>query len=341
MILLIVRKCVLTKTILFIAFYNYGFGGISTQMISSYEYNRGLVYSIQRYSIHDGPGIRTLIFFKGCQLECPWCSNPESQNPFKEIAFSKNKCKGCSKCVQVCPLDAIDLQASKRINREKCNLCGLCVRYCPNEAYTIFGQWMTVDKLISEAKKDTPFYIKSGGGVTVSGGEPTLQYDFVREFLKECKKNGINTAIESHGYAEWRVFESLAPYVDLFQIDIKHMNSDLHNKIIGIPNQQILNNIKGIAFETGGKIAIRIPIIPGFNDTSENMSAIAGFAQQINSSGNLTMLHILPYHAMGKSKYESLGRIYSMPDTRPPDIDSIKEFIKIFERCGLPVQEGG
>jgi len=310
-------------------------------MSENHEQSKGLVYSIQRYSIHDGPGIRTLIFFKGCQLKCPWCSNPESQHTCKEIAFSASKCRGCGKCAQVCPLDAIDLQAQYRIDRNKCNLCGLCVRYCPYEAYTIFGKWMTVDELVLEAEKDRPFYRKSNGGITVSGGEPTLQHEFVKELFKECKKRGLNIAIESHGYAEWKVFESLAPYVDLFQIDIKHMDSDLHKKVIGVPNQQILSNILGIAFDAKEKVAVRIPLIPGFNDTIENFHAVAEFAQKVNSSGNLTVVHILPYHSMGQSKYESLAREYSMAGTKPPSFDSIEKFLQVFESYGLPAQQGG
>lgn len=310
-------------------------------MIENHEQRKGLVYSIQRYCIHDGPGIRTLIFFKGCQLKCPWCSNPESQNISEEIAFSANKCRFCGKCAQVCPTGAIDLQAQHRIDRRKCNLCGLCVRYCPYEAYTIFGKWMTVEELVQEAEKDRPFYRKSGGGITVSGGEPTLQHEYVNEFLKECKNRELDTAIESHGYAQWQIYESLAPFIDLFQIDIKHMDSDLHNKVMGVPNQQVLSNIKDIAFKAGKKIAIRIPLIPGFNDTHENIHAVAEFAKLVNSSGNLTMIHILPYHGMGQSKYEFLDRPYSMADTKPPSTDSIQRILQVFESYGLPVQEGG
>jgi pyruvate formate lyase activating enzyme len=200
---------------------------------------------------------------------------------------------------------------------------------------------MTVDELIHEAEKDRPFYRKSGGGITVSGGEPTLQHEFLKEFLGECKERGLNTAIESHGYVEWPVLETLVPYIDLFQIDIKHMDSDLHNKVVGVPNDQILSNIKDIALKVNKKVAIRIPLIPGFNDTDENIYAVAEFARQVNSSGNLTMVHILPYHAFGQSKYESLDRVYSMTDTKPPNDDSIKKILQIFESYGLPVQQGG
>lgn len=305
------------------------------------EQIKGLVYSIQRYSIHDGPGIRTLIFFKGCQLKCPWCSNPESQYSCKEISFSMSKCRHCGKCALVCPVGAIDLQAQHRIDRSKCDRCGLCVRYCPNDAYTIFGKWMTVDELASEAEKDQPFYRTSGGGITVSGGEPTLQYEFVKEFLKECKARGMHTAIESHAYAEWQVFEGLAPYLDLFQIDVKHMDAGIHEKVTGVPNDKILKNIMSLAVDAGKKVAIRIPLIPGFNDTGENMKAAAEFAQQVNSSGNLTMVHILPYHGMGQSKYEALDREYSMTGTRPPDADSVNKFLNILKSYDLPAQQGG
>lgn len=305
------------------------------------EKNKGLVYSIQRYSIHDGPGIRTLIFFKGCQMKCPWCSNPESQNSCREIAFSAGKCRDCGKCAKVCAPGAIDLQAQNRIDRSKCDLCGLCVRSCPNEAYTIFGKWMTVDELIAEVEKDRPFYRKSGGGITVSGGEPTLQYEFIREFLKECKNRGLDTAIETHGYAQWNIIESLAPYIDLFQTDIKHMNSELHEKVTGYPNNQILNNIRSLAIDAKKKVAIRIPLIPGFNDTDENIQAVAEFARQINAGGYLHMVHILPYHAMGQSKYEALDRIYSMKGVRTPDAGNVMRFVNMLKSYGLPAQQGG
>jgi len=302
---------------------------------------RGLVYSIQRYCIHDGPGIRTTVFFKGCQLVCPWCANPESQLPETEIACSESKCTGCGYCINVCPNVAITLDEKAQLDREKCDLCGKCVRACIREAWQIYGKYYSVDDIIAEIEKDMPFYRKSGGGVTFSGGEPTLQPDFLFVALKKCKEKDIHSAIESHGAAPFSYYIEIAPYTDLFLIDVKHMDSDKHKEYVGVGNEKILENIRMLAAEHDKKVMLRVPLIPGFNDDLENIEKTGKFAKEIAKSGNLTTVNILPYHAMGKGKYKMLSKEYAMQETKPPTQQAIDEIIGIFKELGLPVEQGG
>lgn len=301
----------------------------------------GFIYSIQRYCIHDGPGIRTNIFLKGCQLKCPWCANPESQQDRKEISFAAHKCAQCGLCTQKCPREALDLSQKERIDLEKCNFCGICVRYCPQECYQIFGREVTVEELLFEAEKDLPYYKNSGGGITVSGGEPTLQWEFLELFLKACKEKGLDTAMETHGYASYSVMERLAPFVDHFLIDVKHMNSALHERVVGVPNGRILDNIRRLSKSLEKEVALRIPCILGFNMEEENRRAIREFAQEIAGTGNLHMIHLLPYHNLGMGKYEALGREYSMEELSPMKEEELLGYEEELREAGLPVIIGG
>lgn len=303
---------------------------------------KGKIYSIQRYCIHDGQGIRTTVFFKGCQLRCPWCANPESQNMGVELGFYEHKCINCKTCFGKCPHGALDLQIQGRIDREKCTMCGLCERYCAQECYQIYGKEISADILLEEVMKDVPFYRNSGGGVTVSGGEPTLQADFLIRFLTLCKQNGLDTAVESHAYAEEEVFRKLTNCVDHFLLDIKHMDSTIHEEAVGVSNKKILRNIQMLGEEYRCDISLRMPFIPGFNDTKENIFLLGEFAKRIKEKGRLTMVHLLPYHSMGKSKYQALARLYEMDMTFVPD-NSVLEYWKTFleTQFGIPVTIGG
>lgn len=265
---------------------------------------KGLVSDIQRFSIHDGPGIRTLVFMKGCPLGCLWCSNPESQNRTMEIAFVESNCIGCGKCYEVCGLDAID-EHTFEIDRGICDNCGKCVEVCPGNAKKMIGRWYCVPELIREVERDRIFYRNSGGGVTVSGGEPSLQHKFVSSFLKKCQELNLDTAVETCGYAKWEHLRPIIGYSNLVFFDIKHMNAEIHKRLTGRGNQLILENARKASLIS--PITIRIPVIPGYNDSVENIEATAEFARKLK---NLNKIELLPYHSLGEHKYTWLGKQY-------------------------------
>ena len=262
---------------------------------------KAVIFDIERSSYVDGPGIRTTVFFKGCNLRCAWCHNPESQSPKPQMMFFKNKCTGCGKCKEKCP-NAL----------EKCGLCGKCTIYCPHDAREICGKEYTVDEVIREILKDKAFYDNSDGGVTFSGGECMLQIDFLEEILKKCKKNGIHTAVDTAGHVPLGCFERILPYTDLFLYDVKCFDSKKHEDYTGVGNSLILENLKTL-LETENKVWVRIPIIPDVNDTEEEMHKIRAF---LNSVRLPEKTELLPYHAMGEHKYEAIGKevqMFSVP----------------------------
>ena len=234
---------------------------------------KATIFNIERNSYFDGPGIRTTVFFKGCNLRCAWCHNPESQSPKPQMMFFKNKCTGCGKCKEKCPN-----------NLELCELCGKCTLYCPHDAREICGKEYTVDEVMRDILKDKAFYDNSGGGVTFSGGESMLQIDFLEELLKACKQNGIHTAIDTAGHVPYESFESVLPYTDLFLFDVKCYDSDKHKKYTGASNEQILSNLEKL-LKTGISVWVRIPIIPTVNDTEEEMRNIKDFIYSCGYAG--------------------------------------------------------
>ena len=249
----------------------------------------------------DGPGIRTTVFFKGCNLHCTWCHNPESQSAKPEMMFYKNKCGNCGKCKEKCPNSL-----------ESCELCGKCTFYCPNDAREICGKDYTVDEVLREIRKDKTFYKTSGGGVTFSGGECLLQIDFLEAILKECKRNGIHTAVDTAGHVPFVCFERILPYTDLFLYDIKCYDSEKHKKYTGTSNELILSNLKRL-LQSGKAIWIRIPIIPDVTDNEEELLTIKAF---LSSYGCPEKVELLPYHDMGEHKYAALGKMaqtFSVP----------------------------
>ena len=273
----------------------------------------GLIYDIQGYSVHDGPGIRTTVFLKGCPLSCPWCHSPESQSFDLQVCFKKTGCMGldaCTHCIDACPNSAIgdegDAEGGKRLPsraRKLCNDCGACVKACPPKAFYICGKEWTVEDVIARVLRDKPFYESSGGGVTLSGGEALSQVDFAEEFLRTCKEAGLNTALDTTGYAPRTALERVAPYVDLYLYDLKHMDSARHKQACGVPNEPILDNARYIA-GNGGKLQVRVPLIPLFNDSEENMRATAAFCKELGDA--VETVQLLPYHTLGISKYERL-----------------------------------
>ena len=259
------------------------------------------IFDIERNSYVDGPGIRTTVFFKGCNLRCAWCHNPESQSPKPQMMFYKNKCTGCGKCKEKCPN-----------HLESCELCGKCTLYCPHDAREICGKEYTVDEVMREILKDKAFYDHSGGGVTFSGGECMLQIDFLEEILKTCKENGIHTAVDTAGCVPFEYFERILPCTDLFLYDIKCFDSEKHKQYTGVGNELILENLKRL-LESGKNVWIRIPIIPEVNDHEAELVAIKSL---LSSYGCPEKIELLPYHAMGEHKYAAIGKetqIFSVP----------------------------
>jgi pyruvate formate lyase activating enzyme len=275
-------------------------------ILDARENVKGLISDIQKFSLHDGPGIRTLIFMKGCPIKCLWCSNPETQRHHEEITFLQNHCMGCGDCVSICPVAAID-PGTFEINRDRCDNCGKCGDVCPANAKNRVGRWVTVDELIKKVESDRIFYRNSGGGVTVSGGEPSFQYGFVSRFLKACQEININTAIETCGYAKWEHVEAIVRFSDLVFFDIKHMDAGIHRELTGKSNTLILQNI--VNTTAIAPVTIRIPVIPGYNDSKENITETVNFVRRLK---NITKIELLPYHSLGAVKYEGLGRIYPL-----------------------------
>jgi pyruvate formate lyase activating enzyme len=278
----------------------------------------GVVFDIQHYSLHDGPGIRTLVFFKGCQLTCPWCSNPESQNPGPEPGYDADRCARCGRCADVCVMKAIDSGREYIIDRLKCDGCGECVKVCPKEALVLFGKAMTVEELMAEVRRDWKFYRRSGGGVTVSGGEPTLQPGFLIAFLERCRREGFHTALETHGFVERETLREISHHVDLFLFDVKHVDSALHQQATGVNNGPILENLRMLLEEGQSDVAVRIPVVPGFNDDEDHMRAAASLLRRLGKTGSPPPVQLLPYHFLGRTKYRILGRRYALPDASPP-----------------------
>jgi pyruvate formate lyase activating enzyme len=254
----------------------------------------GRIFDIQRFSIHDGPGIRTIIFLKGCRLRCKWCCNPESQQ--------------------------YDIQTMKVQGKDK-----------------IIGRDVTVDEMMEEIKKDYGYYRRSGGGVTLSGGEALLQPEFAVELLKACQDYGINTAIETTGFTSFDIIQRYLPYIDTFLMDIKHMDSKKHEQFTGQPNELILENAKKIA-KAGTNLIIRVPVVPSFNDSKEEIMDIAAFAKSLPG---VKEMHLLPYHRLGQDKYEGLGRKYELADIVPPDNEEMQQLLEAANKSGLQCQIGG
>jgi pyruvate formate lyase activating enzyme len=299
----------------------------------------GWVFNIQHYSIHDGPGIRTTVFLKGCPLRCLWCSNPESQRLKPQILFDNDRCIRCDACITTCPNDAIlvNEDGTRQIQAENCNLCGLCIEGCYAGALEQIGKEMTVGDVLAEIKTDQPFYDQSGGGITLSGGEPALQSRFSLGLLQGSKALGIHTAIETTGYVKWDVWESLRPYLDLVLYDLKELDSELHTRWTGLPNELVLDNLKRLA-NSGVAVIVRRPVIPDYNDSVESIHQLGRFVRDL---GIIEEIDLLPYHRFGKGKYERLGLEYAMGDTPSMKAEEVTELYNILHSYGLNVKIGG
>lgn len=272
----------------------------------------GTIFSIQRNSFVDGPGIRTTVFFKGCNLRCKWCHNPESQKKEPQMMHYLTKCTGCGHCLEVCPN-----------KMESCTLCGRCVEECPNEARQICGRIVSVEEVMSEVRKDSLFYEVSGGGATFSGGECMLQIDFLKELLQACKKEGIHTAVDTAGNVPWSSFEQILPWTDVFLYDIKAVEEALHIEGTGVSNRQILENLKRLSTDYNGDVIIRTPVMGGYNATEQEMKRIGAFLAQTR----FRKIELLPYNEMTKYKYDAVQMQYTAYQ-RPEE-----ETMAFFRKC--------
>jgi pyruvate formate lyase activating enzyme len=298
----------------------------------------GVLFDIQRYSIHDGPGIRTLVFMKGCPMKCIWCQNPESQRIEREVMFYNEKCTGCGQCVQVCPQGAIKIFEGRSLtDMDICTGHAKCVEVCPNEARSLVGKYVSVDEVFKEVMKDRAFYKRSGGGITISGGESTSQPDFVTDLLAKCQEAAIHTAIETCGCVGWEILENVVRHTDLVLYDLKLIDSAEHVKYTGVSNNQILDNARRLS-KAYAKLpmVVRVPIIPGYTDSIKNIEGIAKFVS--TELGDSARFELLNYNPLGETKYERLGRQYGASDLRPVSDESIARLREIMTSYGLKSQ---
>lgn len=297
---------------------------------------KGVIFDIQRFTLHDGPGVRTLVFLKGCPLGCQWCANPESNNPKPELGLMRSRCNKCGECVALCPEHAIavDEVGMPQIDRRRCRDCGVCTPVCLPKSLILYGREVTVEEVHREVRKDKLFYEGSGGGVTVSGGEPLQQPSFVKALFKVCHEDGISTCLETSGFAPTRVLEEILPLADDVLFDLKQLDTAVHERFTGVSNKLILENA-AVAVKSGVSVQFRCPIIPGINDTLENVKETARFI--IELQGKDTALELLPYHRMGVVKYEALDRTYSLRelDTLLPDSNHLKSIQRTYEELGV------
>lgn len=300
------------------------------------ERPRGLVFNIMRFALHDGPGIRSTVFLKGCPLNCWWCHNPEGRSPKREVVYVPERCVHCGDCVRACPEGALSLGEWIVRDTHLCQLHAECVDVCSAGAQAVFGRWMSVSDLTAELLKDRIFFDESGGGVTISGGEPLMQADFLEALLAACHAERIHTVVETCGYAGTHVVDRIARNVDLFLFDLKIMNSEKHRKFTGMGNHRILANLSLLA-ERGRAVIVRIPIIPGVNDDEDNLNAASRFLAPLG----LRDVDLLPYHQIASGKYSRLGLTYRMEDLLPPTEEHVQAIAARLRRDGLHVRIGG
>jgi pyruvate formate lyase activating enzyme len=307
----------------------------------------GFVFNIQRFSTHDGPGIRTTVFLKGCPLHCFWCHNPEGLNPRQEVQFFADRCILCGECVILCEQGAHQIQEGVHdYDRSQCIQCGKCIEACCAGAVELSGKFMTAEEVLEEVLRDEAFYETSHGGITISGGEPLLQIDFTTRLLELCKASGINTALETTLYRKWGDVVSLLPLVDLFLVDLKIMDADRHRAFTGVTNRQILSNVRKLV-DTDKPVIFHTPVVPTVNDDPDAIAEIARFVQEMiqhrlprqpaGSDAGIS-LELLPFHRLAGGKYESLGLTYSAKDFAPIPQEKLAALLQTAAQYQIPVK---
>lgn len=298
----------------------------------------GIVFDIKRFAIHDGPGTRTTLFLKGCPLRCSWCHNPESIDPKPQLMFFEHTCIQCGRCYSVCPEGALELRENgERVyHRDRCTRCGSCVEACYAEALVMRGREMTVDEAVEELKRDLPFYRNSGGGITLSGGEPMHQAAFSTEVMRRCKEEGLHTALDTSGLARWELYEAILPHTDLVLYDFKHADPAMHRRYVGADNRLIHENLKRIA-ETGTDIEVRMPLVEGVNDCDDDAHAAGRILAQLPG---IARVELLPYHQLGEAKYRQLGTEPPKVHLAAPPKERVHRIAAILQEYGLPVHVG-
>jgi len=300
---------------------------------------RGVVFNIQRFSIHDGPGIRTTVFLKGCSLHCGWCSNPESIRLSPEIITRDIKCIRCGKCVEACSQQAITVVENTRtIQWDKCNYCMKCAEVCPSGAIERAGEYMTVAEVIDTVGRDASYYWRTNGGMTLSGGEPLVQWQFALKLLQEAKRRGLHTALDTTGYTDWEILDEILNFTDLVLYDVKHPNSARHLEATGVPNERILDNLRKTVAKPGLKVWVRHPVIPHFNDSEEELEELCKLIITLKPS--VEKISLLPYHKFGELKYAAMGKVYPWKGIPIISDEQIGEFKKLVESHGIKVDVG-
>lgn len=298
----------------------------------------GFVFDINKFSLHDGPGIRTTVFLKGCSLHCWWCHNPESQHPYAELLLRPELCIRCGACVTECPQGAIQRNGTGFItDRALCERCGTCIGACMADAREMVGREMTVEQVMDEVLRDVPFYDESGGGVTFSGGEPLLQGEFLLDLLRACKAHDLHTAVDTCGFASAATLDRMRLYVDLFLYDLKVMDDQRHREVTGASNKLILANLRRLS-DHGHAIIVRVPVVPGINDDEDNLRQIGAL---LSGLPGIRRVDLLAYHKLGMDKYERQGRTNPMPETEPPSEEHMATLKHLLESYGLEVRIGG
>jgi len=296
---------------------------------------QGAIFDIKRFSVHDGPGIRTTVFLKGCPLACAWCHNPEGLTDGVELNYRQALCLGCGRCVRACAPQALALTPQGIVRRpERCTLCGECARVCPSEAWSLVGRRLTAEELVAELDRDRVFFEVSGGGVTFSGGEPLAQPQFLAEALALCGKRGLHRAVDTSGYAPPEALDAVAPLTDLFLFDLKLMDPAAHRERTGVTNEPILRNLRRLAEGPSG-IEIRVPVVPGLTDGAENVRALGAFLGRLPRR---LPVRLLPYHRAGAAKYRRLGLTCRAQDVREPRAEELAALAARLAEAGVDVR---